>query len=170
MCLSFFFSVTVADRSLTAFNDLKLGRKYKFVIFTLNDEKTQIVVEQTSTEQEYDAFLEKLPENECRYAVYDFEYDIGGGEVKDPKLSFHLVPRHRSSQSKDGLRFLQGFFEKRALNGVAADVQGTDFSEVAYDAVHEKVSRGTIRYEMCTFLPSLFSITLSCNFKSMAIK
>ena len=63
-------------------------------------------------------------------------------KVKDPKLSFHLVPRHRSSQSKDGLRFLQGFL-RRALNGVAADVQGTDFSEVAYDAVHEKVSRGT---------------------------
>ena len=39
------------------------------------------------------------------------------------------------ASSKDSLR--------RALNGVAADVQGTDFSEVAYDAVHEKVSRGT---------------------------
>ena len=120
MSFFLFFSVTVADESLTAFNDLKLGRKYKFVIFTLNDEKTQIVVEQTSTEQEYDAFLEKLPENECRYAVYDF------APVR-AKMVY--------ASSKDSLR--------RALNGVAADVQGTDFSEVAYDAVHEKVSRGT---------------------------
>jgi len=138
-----FFSVTVADESLTAFNDLKLGRKYKFVIFTLNDEKTQIVVEQTSTEQEYDAFLEKLPENECRYAVYDFEYDIGGGEGKRSKIVFFTWSPDTApvrakmvyASSKDSLR--------RALNGVAADVQGTDFSEVAYDAVHEKVSRGT---------------------------
>ncbi|AOW29482.1 cofilin [Candida albicans P57072] len=135
--------VTVADESLTAFNDLKLGRKYKFVIFTLNDEKTQIVVEQTSTEQEYDAFLEKLPENECRYAVYDFEYDIGGGEGKRSKIVFFTWSPDTApvrakmvyASSKDSLR--------RALNGVAADVQGTDFSEVAYDAVHEKVSRGT---------------------------
>ena len=55
--------------------------------------KTQIVVEQTSTEQEYDAFLEKLPENECRYAVYDFEYDIGGGEGKRSKIVFSLGPQ-----------------------------------------------------------------------------
>lgn len=143
MSFFLFFSVTVADESLTAFNDLKLGRKYKFVIFTLNDEKTQIVIEQTSTEQEYDAFLEKLPENECRYAVYDFEYDIGGGEGKRSKIVFFTWSPDTApvrakmvyASSKDSLR--------RALNGVAADVQGTDFSEVAYDAVHEKVSRGT---------------------------
>lgn len=143
MSFFLFFSVTVADESLTAFNDLKLGRKYKFVIFTLNDEKTQIVVEQTSTEQEYDAFLEKLPENECRYAVYDFEYDIGGGEGKRSKIVFFTWSPDTApvrakmvyASSKDSLR--------RALNGVAADVQGTDFSEVTYDAVHEKVSRGT---------------------------
>ena len=143
MSFFLFFSVTVADESLTAFNDLKLGRKYKFVIFTLNDEKTQIVVEQTSTEQEYDAFLEKLPENECRYAVYDFEYDFGGGEGKRSKIVFFTWSPDTApvrakmvyASSKDSLR--------RALNGVAADVQGTDFSEVAYDAVHEKVSRGT---------------------------
>ena len=105
--------------------------------------KTQIVVEQTSTEQEYDAFLEKLPENECRYAVYDFEYDIGGGEGKRSKIVFFTWSPDTApvrakmvyASSKDSLR--------RALNGVAADVQGTDFSEVAYDAVHEKVSRGT---------------------------
>lgn len=122
---------------------MKLGRKYKFVIYTLNDEKTQIVVEQTSTEQDYDAFLEKLPENECRYAVYDFEYDIGGGEGKRSKIVFFTWSPDTApvrakmvyASSKDSLR--------RALNGVAADVQGTDFSEVAYDAVHEKVSRGT---------------------------
>ena len=139
MSFFLFFSVTVADESLTAFNDLKLGRKYKFVIFTLNE----IVVEQTSTEQEYDAFLEKLPENECRYAVYDFEYDIGGGEGKRSKIVFFTWSPDTApvrakmvyASSKDSLR--------RALNGVAADVQGTDFSEVAYDAVHEKVSRGT---------------------------
>lgn len=38
------------------------------------------------------------------------------------------------ASSKDALR--------RALNGVAADVQGTDSSEVAYETVLEKVSRG----------------------------
>lgn len=32
---------------------------------------------------------------------------------------------------------------RRALSGVATEIQGTDFSEVSYDDVKERVSRGT---------------------------
>lgn len=38
------------------------------------------------------------------------------------------------ASSKDALR--------RALNGISADIQGTDFAEVSYEAVLDKVSRG----------------------------
>lgn len=37
------------------------------------------------------------------------------------------------ASSKDALR--------RSLNGIGAEVQGTDFSEVAYETVLEKVSK-----------------------------
>lgn len=135
-------SVAIADESLTVFNDLKLGKKYKFVIFKLNDKKTEIVVDETSTAQDYDSFLEKLPEDECKYAVYDFEYEIGGGEGKRSKLIFYtwspdtapIKSKMVYASSKDALR--------RALNGISTDIQGTDFSEVAYETVFEKVSRG----------------------------
>ncbi|OVF11290.1 putative cofilin [Clavispora lusitaniae] len=136
------FSVAVADESLAAFNDLKLGKKFKFIIFALNDKKTEIIVEETSSNEDYDAFLEKLPENECKYAIYDFEYDIGGGEGKRSKIVFFtwspdtapIRSKMVYASSKDALR--------RSLNGVAADIQGTDFSEVAYETVLERVSRG----------------------------
>mmetsp|Transcript_7473 Transcript_7473/g.7413 ORF Transcript_7473/g.7413 Transcript_7473/m.7413 type:complete len:144 (+) Transcript_7473:65-496(+) len=134
--------VAVADESLTAFNDLKLGKKYKFIIFALNDQKTEIVVEETSTNKDYDAFLEKLPENECKYAIYDFEYEIGGGEGKRSKIVFFtwspdtapIKSKMIYASSKDALR--------RALNGVSSDIQGTDFSEVAYESVLDRVSKG----------------------------
>lgn len=127
---------------MSAFNDLKLGKKHKFIIFSLNDKKTEIVVEETSSDDSYDAFLEKLPENECKYAIYDFEYEIGGGEGKRSKIVFFTWSPDTApvrskmvyASSKDALR--------RALNGVAADIQGTDFSEVAYESVLERVSRG----------------------------
>lgn len=38
------------------------------------------------------------------------------------------------ASSKDALR--------RALNGIHADIQATDFSEVAYEEILEKVSKG----------------------------
>ncbi|CCF60625.1 hypothetical protein KAFR_0L00180 [Kazachstania africana CBS 2517] len=133
--------VAVADESLAAFNDLKLGKKYKFVLFGLNENKTEIVVKETSTDASYDAFLEKLPENDCLYAVYDFEYEISGNEGKRSKIIFFTWSPDTApvrskmvyASSKDALR--------RALNGVSTDVQGTDFSEVAYEAVLERVSR-----------------------------
>lgn len=137
-----FYSVAVADESLQAFNDLKLGKKYKFVIFALNASKTEIIVEETSTETDYETFLEKLPENDCKYAVYDFEYEIGGGEGKRSKIVFFtwapdtapIRSKMVYASSKDALR--------RALNGVSTDIQGTDFSEVAYESILDTVSKG----------------------------
>lgn len=138
----FVFSVAVADESLQAFNDLKLGKKYKFILYGLNDNKTEIVVRETSSDASYDSFLEKLPEDDCLYAIYDFEYELNGNEGKRSKIVFYtwspdtapIRSKMVYASSKDALR--------RALNGVSTDIQGTDFSEVSYETVLERVSRG----------------------------
>ncbi|KAM9929881.1 hypothetical protein OXX80_009539 [Metschnikowia pulcherrima] len=64
---------TVADESLSAFNDLKLGKKFEFVIFASRPEKMQIFVDNTSSDDDHESFLAELPENECEYASYDYE-------------------------------------------------------------------------------------------------
>ncbi|KAM9926871.1 hypothetical protein OXX59_002916 [Metschnikowia pulcherrima] len=64
---------TVADESLSAFNDLKLGKKSKFVIFASRPEKMPIFVGNTSSDDDHESFLAELPENECEYASYDYE-------------------------------------------------------------------------------------------------
>lgn len=120
---------------------MKLGKKYKFIIFSLNDKKTEIVVDKTSTDQDYEKFVEALPENDCRYAIYDYEYEIGNGEGKRSKIIFYIWSPDTApvrskmvyASSKDALR--------RALNGVASEIQGTDFSEVAYETVLDKIIR-----------------------------
>ncbi|ODV85173.1 hypothetical protein CANARDRAFT_28470 [[Candida] arabinofermentans NRRL YB-2248] len=134
--------VAVSDEALKAFNDLKLGKKYKYIIYALNDKKTEIVVDKTSVDGSYDDFLEELPENDCKYAIFDFEYEIGNGEGKRSKIVFYqwspdtanVRAKMVYASSKDALR--------RALNGVSTDIQGTDFSEVAFESVLERVSRG----------------------------
>lgn len=121
---------------------MKLGKKFRFVIYRLNDKNSEIIVDETSNDSDYDTFLSKLPEDDCRYAVYDFEYEIGGGEGKRAKILFFIWSPDTASikkkmiyaSSKDSLR--------RALNGIAHEIQGTDLTEVEYDAILEKVSRG----------------------------
>jgi cofilin len=119
-----------------------LGKKYKFVLFELNSTKTEIVVKEASTSTDYDDFLAKLPENDALYAVYDFEYELASGEGKRSKIVFYawapdtapIKAKMLYASSKDALR--------RSLNGISADIQGTDFSEVSYETILEKVSRG----------------------------
>lgn len=133
---------------MTAYNNFKLGGKKaesNYIVYVLSDDKTQIVVEKKGKAESYDEFVNELPENDCRYAVYDFEFELPNGEGKRNKIVFYTWSPDSSplrskmiyASSKDALR--------RALNGVAVDVQGTDFSEVDYDTVLERVSRGAFR-------------------------
>jgi len=79
--------VGVSADCLTQYQELKLKKKLKFIIFKLNDTNTEIIVDKTSTESDYEQFLENLPEDQPRWAVYDFEYTKGEG--KRNKLTFY---------------------------------------------------------------------------------
>lgn len=70
---------SVNEECLTAFQELKSGKKTKFIIYGMSADNSEIVVLDKSTEKDYDKFLETLPEAECRWAVYDFEFDSGEG-------------------------------------------------------------------------------------------
>lgn len=73
---------------LEKFQELKTGKKLTYVIYGLSDDKKSIVVLKTSEEKDYDKFVGELPEKDCRWAVYDFEYTLPGGEGIRNKLAF----------------------------------------------------------------------------------
>lgn len=79
--------VAVSPDCLEAFQQLKLGKKLKYIIYTLSPDNRQIVVGKTSTSDSYDEFLAELPPAECRYAIYDFEYEKGD-DGKRSKICF----------------------------------------------------------------------------------
>lgn len=109
----------------------------------MNENNTEIVAKEYSSDPDYNSFLDKLNENECNYAVYDFEYEVGDVEGKRKKIVFFtwspesapIRSKMLFASSKDALR--------KALNGVATDIQGTDYSEVSYESVLEKVSKSS---------------------------
>ena len=73
--------------------------------------------------------------------MYDFEFEKSSGEGKRNKICFYawspdtapVKSKMVYASSKDSLR--------RTFNGIGAEIQGTDFSEVAYESVLDKVSR-----------------------------
>lgn len=117
---------------LEAFQTLKLGKKLKYIVYKLSDDNTEIIVAKTSESDDYDEFLAELPAQDCRYAVYDLEFEKAG-EGKRNKLCFFSWSPDESkikqkmvyASSKDAIR--------KSLVGISTEIQGTDFSEVSYD-------------------------------------
>lgn len=65
----------VADHCKDAFLELQRKKAYRYVIFKIDEKKNEVVVEKTGKPSEnYEDFTASLPENDCRYAVYDYDF------------------------------------------------------------------------------------------------
>lgn len=65
----------VAEHSKNTFMELKQKKVHRYVIFKVDEKKREVVVEKTGGPAEsYDDFTASLPENDCRYAVFDFDF------------------------------------------------------------------------------------------------
>ncbi|KAG0041785.1 cofilin, partial [Gryganskiella cystojenkinii] len=131
--------VTLDPECLNAFQSLKIGKKVKYIVYRLSDDQKSIVVDTTAESSDYDDFVGKLPKEDCRWAVYDFDYSTSEGERS--KIVFiswspenaKIKAKMTYSASKDALR--------KALNGVGVEIQGTDFDEVAHESILERIRR-----------------------------
>lgn len=80
-------SVTIQDECITAVRELRSRRdadKPWYIIYKISDNGQTVVVDETSSDRDYEAFLNKLAsatDNKGkpapRYAAYDVEYDLG---------------------------------------------------------------------------------------------
>ncbi|KAE8168265.1 hypothetical protein BDV40DRAFT_95153 [Aspergillus tamarii] len=92
--------VNVTDDCVNKFNEFRMtggnkGEKPKFIIFKIADDKKSVVVDEISSEQDYEVFRNKLAAAKDskgnpapRYAVYDVEYELGANEGKRSKIIF----------------------------------------------------------------------------------
>ncbi|WWC88140.1 cofilin [Kwoniella dendrophila CBS 6074] len=133
--------VQPTQECLEKFQELKTGKKMTYVIYGLSEDKKSIIVLKTSEDKDFDNFVGELPEKECRWAVYDYEFTLPGGEGIRNKLVFvvwspddaNVKNKMMFASSKDALR--------RRLEGIHIEIQATDFSEITKDAILEKALR-----------------------------
>jgi len=147
--------VTVTPECIEKFNELKLGKSIKYIIYKLSDDYKEVVVEESSDVDDWNAFRGKLVNAKSpvkagsdkmvkgpRYAVYDINYALASGEGSRSKITFiawspddaGISPKMIYASSKDAL--------KRSLNGIAAELQANDEDDIEKDSVLSKVSKG----------------------------
>lgn len=130
--------IGVAEHTKNTFNELQRKKAHRYVVFKIDEKKKEVVVEKTGGPAEsYDDFIASLPENDCRYAVYDYDF-VNSENCQKSKIFFIAwspsVSRIRSKMlyatSKDSLR--------RALQGIHYEIQATDSSEMDLEILQER--------------------------------
>lgn len=65
----------VNDECKLKFLELKAKRTYRYIIYKIEEKQKQVVVDKVGDPANgYDDFTANLPADECRYAVYDFDF------------------------------------------------------------------------------------------------
>ncbi|KAI9117966.1 hypothetical protein K1719_011108 [Acacia pycnantha] len=128
--------MAVSDECKIKFRELKAKRSYRFIVFKI--EQQQIVVETVGEpNQSYDDFSSSLPSNECRYAVYDFEFITAENCQKSKIFFIAWCPEISKVRMKMVYASSKDSF-KRELDGIQFELQATDPSEMSLDIVKSR--------------------------------
>ncbi|EFJ28025.1 hypothetical protein SELMODRAFT_146459 [Selaginella moellendorffii] len=130
--------IAVHDDCKLKFMELKRKKTHRYVVFKIDEKAQQVVVEKLGgPDESYEAFTASLPENDCRYAVYDFDFVTDDNCPKSKIFFISWSPDTSRVKSKMIYASSKDRF-RRELDGVHLELQATDPTEVDYDCVLDK--------------------------------
>ncbi|XP_011024249.1 PREDICTED: actin-depolymerizing factor 1-like isoform X1 [Populus euphratica] len=110
--------MAVHDDCKLKFLELKAKRTYRFIVFKIEEKLKQVIVEKLGKPTDsYEDFTASLPANECRYAVYDFDYVTDENCQKSRIVFIALSPDISRVRSKMIYASSKDRF-KRELDGI----------------------------------------------------
>ncbi|XP_010555867.1 PREDICTED: actin-depolymerizing factor 6-like [Tarenaya hassleriana] len=130
----------VSDQSKSTYMELQRKKGHRYIVFKIDENKKEVMVEKTGAASEsFDDFVGSLPENDCRYAVYDFDF-VTSENCQKSKIFFiawspstsRIRAKMLYATSKDRFR--------RELEGIHYEIQATDPSEVDLEALRERAN------------------------------
>ncbi|CAB4282513.1 unnamed protein product [Prunus armeniaca] len=130
----------VDDDCKLKFLELKAKRTYRFIVFKIEEEQKQVIVEKLGEPAEsYENFTASLPADECRYAVYDFDFVTEENCQKSRIFFIAWSPDTSRVRSKMIYASSKDRF-KRELDGIQVELQATDPTEIGLDVIKSRAS------------------------------
>ncbi|KAK4766224.1 hypothetical protein SAY87_007866 [Trapa incisa] len=130
--------MAVHDDCKLKFLELKAKRTYRFIIYKIEEKQKQVVVEKLGVPAEsYEEFSASLPTDECRYAVYDFDFVTVENCQKSRIIFIAWSPDTAKVRSKMIYASSKDRF-KRELDGIQVELQATDPSEMGLDVIKSR--------------------------------
>ncbi|KAJ5636036.1 uncharacterized protein N7484_009349 [Penicillium longicatenatum] len=153
-------SVEISEKCISTCKQIA-QRTLTYAIYNLDKENAKIIVEKSSTGS-YDEFVNDLPQDECRWGVFDLEFKSKlDGTDHSRMLLFkwyvHFIARFSNSQveklindrvlrspSSAGIKQKLDLNKetdalKESLTGVTGVIQATDYDDIDHETVLGKV-------------------------------
>ncbi|KAG8049341.1 hypothetical protein GUJ93_ZPchr0009g248 [Zizania palustris] len=130
--------IGVAAECKEAFVELQRKKAHRYVVFKIDDKGKEVVVEKTGAAAEsFDDFMESLPDSDCRYAVYDFDF-VTQDNCQKSKIFFVAWSPSVSRIRAKMLYATSKQMFRRELDGVHYEIQATDPSELDIEVLRER--------------------------------
>ncbi|KAI0512101.1 hypothetical protein KFK09_012737 [Dendrobium nobile] len=127
--------MAVHDDCKLKFLELKAKRTHRFIIYKIEEKLKQVMVEKLGEPTlTYEDFIGNLPTNECRYAIYDFDFVTEDNCQKSKIFFIAWSPDTSTVRSKMIYASSKDRF-KRELDGIQVELQATDPTEMGIDVI-----------------------------------
>ncbi|KAH7859268.1 hypothetical protein Vadar_033899 [Vaccinium darrowii] len=135
----------VADHCKSTYLELQRKKVHRYVIFKIDEKKKEVVVEKTGGPAEsYDDFTASLPENDCRYAVYDYDFVTSENCQKSKIFFFAWSPSVSRIRAKMLYATSKERF-RREFEGIHYEIQATDPTEMDLEVLQDHLHVNPIR-------------------------
>ncbi|GAV76074.1 Cofilin_ADF domain-containing protein [Cephalotus follicularis] len=132
--------MAVHDDCKLKFQELKAKRTYRFIVYKIEEKQKQVIVEKLGEPTEgYEDFTSHLPADECRYAVYDFDFMTAENVPKSRIIFIAWSPDTSRVRSKMIYASSKDRF-KRELDGIQVELQATDPTEMGLDVIRSRAN------------------------------
>nr|XP_023912119.1 actin-depolymerizing factor 1-like [Quercus suber] len=130
--------MAVHDDCKLKFLELKAKRTYRFIVYKIEEKQKQVIVEKLGEPTDsYEDFSASLPANECRYAVYDFDFMTEENVPRSRIVFIAWSPDISKVRSKMIYASSKDRF-KRELDGIQVELQATDPTEMGIDVIKSR--------------------------------
>ncbi|CAM8888965.1 unnamed protein product [Rhodiola kirilowii] len=131
--------MAVNDDCKLRFMELKAKRTYRFIVYKIEEKSKEVIVEKLGEPvQTYEDFTASLPENECRYAVFD--YDFVTQESVPKSRIFFIAWSPDTSRVRNKMIYASSKDRfKRELDGIQVELQATDPTEMSLEVFNSRV-------------------------------
>lgn len=131
--------IAVTPDAVNLYYHMRSKSAYKWALWKLDAKGTSVVIsdvgEPGSTFQD---FLAALPENDCRYGVFDYQFTANDGNIMNKLVFFNWAPETAKVKARMMYASTKDFF-KSHMDGISAEFQSSCLDEISEDVVSDAV-------------------------------